>query len=286
MQRLFLVLSLFLAACQPVPHPFEDADRLPTTPALRPPDSAGIMVLPVAGAPQPASERLAAAMAAALLKADIPASTGPMHRGSYHLGATVKTEPLDAGRLAITVDWLLTSAGGETVGRQSSRRETQSALWQTGDAALADALAGEAAPGLANLVFGDAPLPSAVDPLLAVGSVTGAPGDGGEALARAIDAALRHANIDIASGAQAKAAFVLKGRVEMSPPREGKQQVKVRWILAGADGRELGQVSQENAVPAGSLDGSWGDVAYAVATAAAPGIADLLAQARKMPAGS
>jgi len=97
---------------------------------------------------------------------------------------------------------------------------------------------------------------------------------------------LRHANIDIASGAQAKAAFVLKGRVEMSPPREGKQQVKVRWILAGADGRELGQVSQENAVPAGSLDGSWGDVAYAVATAAAPGIADLLAQARKMPAGS
>jgi hypothetical protein len=286
MHRLLLALLLCAAACQPVPHPFEDADRLPTTPALRPPDSAGIMVLPVAGAPGPAGERLAASMAAALLKADIPASTGPMHRGSYRLAATVTTEPLAGGGLAVAIDWLLTSAAGDTVGRQSSRRETQSALWQAGDAALADALAGEAAPGLANLVFGDAPLPSAVDPLLAVGSVTGAPGDGSEALARAIDTALRHANIDVASAGQAKAAFVLKGRVEMSPPHDGKQQVKVRWILAGADGRELGQVSQENAVPAGSLDGSWGDVAYAVASAAAPGIADLLAQARKLPAGS
>ncbi len=45
--------------------------------------------------------------------------------------------------------------------------------------------------------------------------------------------------------------------------------------MSRADGKEIGQVSQENAVPAGSLDGKWGDTAYDVATAAVGGIVEL-----------
>jgi hypothetical protein len=81
--------------------------------------------------------------------------------------------------------------------------------------------------------------------------------------------------------------FVLTGTVTMSPADAGKQQhVRIGWALLRGDGREIGQVSQENAVPAGSLDGAWGDVAYAVATAAAPGVLALIERAKAQALGS
>ena len=72
----------------------------------------------------------------------------------------------------------------------------------------------------------------------------------------------------------------------MSPADAGKQQVQISWALRRGDGREIGQVSQANAVPAGSLDGAWGDVAYAVATAAAPGVIALIERAKAAETGS
>src|ERR1700722_14648414 len=88
--RRFCVALLFLlaAACQPVPHPFADAPLRPDTPALSPPDSAGIIVLPVARAPEPAAGELAEAMASALRDADVPASTTAHNRRSYRLLGT------------------------------------------------------------------------------------------------------------------------------------------------------------------------------------------------------
>ena len=42
------------------------------------------------------------------------------------------------------------------------------------------------------------------------------------------------------------------------------------------DGGEIGTVGQENDVPAGLLDGAWGDVAYMVAVSAQDGIMELV----------
>ena len=70
------------------------------------------------------------------------------------------------------------------------------------------------------------------------------------------------------------------------PPTAGRQHVKVSWALQRADGSEIGEVSQENAVPAGSLDGPWGDIAFAVANAAAPGVAELIQRAKAVGTGS
>jgi len=119
-----------------------------------------------------------------------------------------------------------------------------------------------------------------------VRGVSGAPGDGGATLSRAIGNALQRANVEVAARPDAKARFVLTGRVEVSPPDAGKQKVKVSWILAQPDGQQIGTVNQENAVPAGSLDGAWGDVAFAVAQAAAPGIATLIEHAKMAGTGS
>ena len=79
---------------------------------------------------------------------------------------------------------------------------------------------------------------------------------------------------------------MLSGTVAVSPPQAGKQQVSVRWALLRPDGREVGKIDQQNAVPAGSLDRAWGDIAYAVAEAAAPGVAALIAKAKAAETGS
>ena len=56
--RRLLFLAL-IAACQPLPHPFADDVPPPSAPMLSPPDSAGIIVAPVAGAPAPIAGELA-----------------------------------------------------------------------------------------------------------------------------------------------------------------------------------------------------------------------------------
>ena len=72
----------------------------------------------------------------------------------------------------------------------------------------------------------------------------------------------------------------------MAPPDGKNQKVKVSWALIRPDGSEVGRVNQENAVPAGSLDTFWGDIAYAVTAAAAPGVRQLIEQAGTPPGGA
>ena len=51
--------------------------------------------------------------------------------------------------------------------------------------------------------------------------------------------------------------------------------------MATKEGRELGKVTQNNRVPAGSLNGRWGDVAYVVAQGGSIGIIDIVEQDRQ-----
>lgn len=280
MRRLILAVLVLLAGCQPLPHPFADAGDIEATTALRPPDSVGILVLPVAGAPS-----LGLALAGALREADVPASTEGANRGSYRLESSVVDEALAPGREFISLAWELKSAAGTSLGRGSARRDAATDEWQAGEGPLADTLAKEAAPKIARLVSGDAPLPAAdVPALVAVRGVSGAPGDGATALARAIAAALGRAGVE-AGDSDAKARFALSCFIAVAPAKDRQQLVSVRWVLALPEGRELGQVSQQNAVPAGSLDGQWGELADQVAGAAAPGIAELIERAKAAAPG-
>ena len=265
-----LPLLLLLAACQSLPHPFAGDRPPPDSPLLSPRDSAGVLVLPAAGAPAPLAAQLAEAMAAALRDREIPASTQGRNKGSYELLAVARDEPIASGSSVPVVDWELRAADGRSLGHVSAE----------GDAADTAA----AAPGIARLLQ-DEPPAMAADRTIALRPVTGAPGDGGRALTRAMDDALRRAHVALAER-PGEESLVLTGTVALSPPAAGQQQVKVHWALLDADGREIGRVDQENAVPAGSLDGAWGDVAYAVANAAAPGVAALVERAKAAESGS
>ncbi|HUH83575.1 MAG TPA: hypothetical protein VLX85_03140, partial [Stellaceae bacterium] len=245
------------------------------------PDGPGVVVAPVADASATLAMPLAEAMAAALRDAEIPASTaGTGNKESYHLIAAEREKPHDDGQSSVVIAWELRRADGEPLGHGTTEAEVASAPWQAADKQTLHEVAAKAAPTIAGLMQDDPPKAVPVSEVrLAVRPVTGAPGDGGHALTRAMDFALRHVHIAIAEK-QEDESLVLTGKVEMSPPEAGQQQVKVSWALSRPDGHEIGEISQENAVPAHSLDGNWGEIALAVANAAAPGVAQLVARAK------
>jgi hypothetical protein len=273
-----LALLLVLAACQPLPQPFAEDAPPPDAPIMTLKDSAGIIVQPIDGAPPP----LAEAMADALRNSDVPASTQNSNRGSYILGGTAEERPLAGERTRITLHWTLRGPDGSDAGTYDQTTESSAARWRSGDATLLKELVGAAAPAIAEMLQEEGAVGVDGEQRVAVPPVAGAPGDGSRSLARAMELALRQASIAVAEGAApAGKHFIVAGKVTMAPAAEGKQKVTVSWTLLGPDGSQVGQVNQENAIAAGSLDGRWGDVAYAVAKSAAGGIVALLDHLKK-----
>ena len=72
--------------------------------------------------------------------------------------------------------------------------------------------------------------------------------------------------------------YLVKGFVNVSPPYNGSNDIAITWLVATKEGRELGKVTQNNRVPAGSLNGRWGDVAYIIAQGGSIGIIDIVEQ--------
>jgi hypothetical protein len=270
-----------LSACQPLPHPFADEMPPPNSALMTPPDSAGVVVQPVAGAPGASAQSLAAAMAKALQDNDVPASTEARNRGSYSLQGTATTKDMGGGKIGVTIAWEMHGSDGKVSGQQQSSATVAQADWNTGSDNLAG-LAVEPAPALAKIIETKAPLPvNGTDPLIAVHQASGAPGDGSQALATAMSAALRREQLALADFPGAVPNFVVEVQVAITPPASGKQKVSIAWSLHRPDGGQIGEVKQENAVDAGTLDRVWGLTAYDAANAAAPGITALIDEAKR-----
>lgn len=102
-----------------------------------------------------------------------------------------------------------------------------------------------------------------------------APGDGRESLEIAMMQVLRDAGVPVRRVPE-KQDFLLEVDIELGEPQDGSQRVRILWTLLSAlDFSEIGTLTQENRIPAGSLDGEWGDTAYAISRAAAEGLIEL-----------
>ncbi len=112
------------------------------------------------------------------------------------------------------------------------------------------------------------------NPVIVVRSVEGAPGDGNQALILAIKQSLRVRDFMVTEDPR-QAVFQIDGKVEVAPPANGRQRAKVTWIVTTVSGGQVGRAIQENTIPAGSLNGAWGQVAAMVANAAADGVEEL-----------
>jgi hypothetical protein len=278
-------LTLLLASCQPLPHPFADDVPAPHAPIISLRNTTSVSVAPVAGLEPAVRDQLAAAMASALQDLDVLASAESASRGSLSLLGTARTEGS-----RVVVDWRLMDPGGHALGRGSDSAAVTLDAVNRGDAAALKALALAAAPDVAKLLQDDGPIASAESASLrqlVVMPVTGAPGDGRDALQAAMTAALSQAKLTVLPGqpGDGKALSVV-GSVALDRPQNGQQHIAITWALMEPGGKQLGVVKQENAVPQGSLDGRWGDVANLVAAAAAPGIVAIIEKAEQVQSGS
>jgi len=282
-----LAAALAAAACQPLPHPFAaDAPR-PGSSILTLRDSASVTIAPVQGTPRATAEKLGAAMASALQQLEIPASDKAASIGSYELIGKIATTPASAGKSALVAVWDLREPSGLSLGERTERLEAPMRDWEEGAQDAVTRLAAASAARLAAMLQDEAPAEAETggQTRLLISGVEGAPGDGTDSLPRAITEILRRQDITIVTDPEAKADLVLRATVVVAKPNAGKQNVKIVWYVRRKDGGEIGTVGQENDVPAGLLDGPWGDVAYMVAASAQDGIVQLVARGAVPPNG-
>jgi hypothetical protein len=282
-----VLMMLLLAGCQPLPHPFaEDVPRR-GAPILTLRDSASVTIAPVEGKPRATAEKLGPAMATALQEREIAASSKTASIGSYELIGRIQGMAPANGKTALVALWELRDASGQRLGERAERIEASAGDWEDGNDDAIARLAQASAAQLAAIIQDDAPTEAetAGRIRLFIGPAAGAPGDGDQALSRAITELLKKQDLAIVTDPHAEADLLLDAEVAVAKPKGGKQNVKIVWHLRSKKGAEIGTVGQENDVPTGLLDGSWGDVAYMVAVSAQSGIIELLARGMPQSAG-
>jgi hypothetical protein len=183
-----------------------------------------------------------------------------------------------AGQLSGTIAWQLTDAKGDERARFSTPISgDESTISDSLFGPMADQIAAQvdlvlAGPG--SQVAEASPAPAEV-PRASVAQVTGAPGDGNTALTKALVALLPLKGIKVADKKE-KPAWRIEGKVKVEAKSPAEDLVTLRWRVLDAVGKELGTISQQNAVPHRRLDAKWGEIAAFAAEAAAEGISQLI----------
>lgn len=289
MKRRFLaaLALLALAACGDLPQPFRGnpggmAGRLVAPPAYRlaVPPSEAVMLTAAE------SEAFAKAVAAALLKREVPAVAEAPLPLDWRLAMDMR---LDGNRVIPRYGLFDPDGAPQGVAEGSAIPARD---WARPNAALFAEVANEASRRAADLLLraeaarkstNPAALSSSGPPRLYLLPVRGAPGDGNQSLTARMQEALGDQGIlaqDVADGA----GFAADGRVNVVPVGRGLQRVEILWIVSRRDGQELGRVLQMNEIPSGLLDRHWGDIAFAAAAEAAGGVQRVIENAGGMPA--
>jgi hypothetical protein len=268
-----VLLAATLSGCQAYPRPFEDENKAENK-LLFLAGRGGIVVLPVEGAPSP--EGLARAVADELQRHDLAASIIRTSDEATSLAGTAKQRQFDAGRDEIELDWLYKDAEGKVLGSDSGRWLVPAEPWRNSDPSAFLGVALASGPSLARLIEGDKKSAPDDRRRVIVYPVDGAPGDGRTSLKQAMERALQRRSIKIETEAE-DGTLVVLGTVKVTPAGAGQDHVAISWSVINHEGQSLGVIDQENTIRAGMLDGPWGDIAVAVADAAAGGLADLMA---------
>ena len=250
---------LLLAACGQVPQPFsKDEANLAKAPLLIAPTTEGVVVLPVEGVPADTGQLIADLAAEALQKQDVAANVRISNRASLFLSGAGRRLP--DGRMEIA--WTLARPDGTVIGERT-------------DIVASDAQLSESTAKVAAWLRPQKPDVVVIVPKVTVYPVDGAPGDGNDLLRRALELALDRAPVQLTTDV-AENGHVVQGDVSITRLNTGNDRVVISWIVLDAHGKQIGVVDQDNVVPGGSLDRSWGAVAAPIADAALCGIVALL----------
>ncbi len=276
MLRLIVVLAaaLALAACGPLPRPFQPDDKdLADNPLLRLTDFGGVIVPPAFGLTEAPSRALAEAVAKALRDLDVPANVKAGNPQSLILDLQAD---MQAGRVQVMAN-LVDAKGMSLVDPRAEAvfpaAPDRPEAWE--------AIARPIAQAIVNAIKPEAAL-ARVLPAIHVESVAGAPGDGGTALMRSLAFHLERAGLRIVDAAGPDVIGVV-GTVTIANVDANTRRVSVNWRVRDVGGAELGRVDMQNPVPVLILDRQWAELAFEIAGASADGIRDIAERSRIRP---
>ncbi len=273
-----ILLVVFLSACGQLPRPFArdaDPDANPLAQNLY---WEGVEVPPLTGTTPPMGKLLAEAVVKQLDNGhQIPAALTGLDRSKYLLEGHVNVERRGViGLVRYSITWKLTERGGPTIEEYTEDVNASQFEWDYGSPKLIRGIGERIGMRTAQRVLGDRYGTAGQDRLLGrdgvyLAGVRGAPGDGNEALRRAMGVALGGGGLTLVND-PAKALHTVNAEVSVGTAEKGAQPIRIVWSVRDVTGDVIGTAEQANAVPAGSLDGRWGRTAAFVAAAAMDGI--------------
>jgi hypothetical protein len=283
LKRIFSFFVLFLLmACTQAPQPFRHGRTGEDVSGLRLRDGGLVLILPMEGTPRPLGEILSRSLADSLAVRNIPSTSSMVKRPNYKVRGQViinkknaKSEPLGS------IYWTFSNHQDQVVHESSQLIQASRNQWDYGDQAMVDQLVEDAADKFASYLqdaseTGDIAESGQDDRVFfAITKITGAPGDGKDALIKAMSLTLKQSGALVTKKPSAKT-YLLSSEIDLLAPYEGKQRIKISWIVQDPDGNELGRAQQDNQVPEGSLNGKWGRLAFDISRAAMNGIGEVV----------
>ncbi len=280
---LLMLLVMTVTACGQLPRPFGRDGATDANPLADTLYWEGVEVPPLTGTTPPMGRLLARAVASELEKTyQIPAAITGLDRSQYLLDGHVniaRSGVLDLPRYSIT--WTLKERRGGTVAEFTEEISASQFEWDYGSPAIIRRVGESIGLRVAKLALGERFNTAGQDRFLGregvyVTAVNGAPGDGNTSLRRAMTVALGGGGLQLAND-PASALFTVGADVAVGAPENGAQSVSIVWTVRDIEGSAIGTAEQANAVPAGSLDGVWGQTAAFAAAAASDGIIGIIA---------
>jgi len=289
-----LLGAIVLTACTVLPKPFEHTNQKGWNSLAALIDGGAIRVEVDQNLPEFISKPLSLEAVKALVGANIPASADPNFYSKYVLNGFVIVErPNDFDPEKATFVWNLMIKGGSEIVLFKQIIQGDENGWLKSDPELFSIIAKDAAHQIAKhiqnsrsltkLTMDSVEISGQRDNIRGLSSrfylseISGTPGDGNRAILRSLKFLLNRELGPTVSN-KAEASYLVRGTANVSPPLNGRSDVAITWLVFSATGKELGKVTQNNNVAAGSLDARWGLVAFAVAKGALQGIRKIVSR--------
>ena len=225
---------------------------------------APIAFAPVFGPPVKVAQKLSGALESEAQVRSIKVLKGKSVKPEYTVRGYLSASPTKNGT-KLSYIWDVTNPAGKRAHRIKGEEIVVSANqnpkdpWATVDQVAIQTIASKTATKLANWLPSGNPSSSNLlrqaslkseqekysGPVIAsIPRIKGAPGDGGKSLAKALKQQLKVRNIKLASAGDSKT-FKVIGLVNLTAPVQGKQNIKIQWVVRDPNNKKLGTVSQK-----------------------------------------
>ena len=272
-----LAVGLLFAGCGQLPKPFKsELGSGAESPLVAMLDAAGIVVVPIIGAPPGVAGPLSEIMAAELRRANVPATTTSVVKNAFLLEGEMVLAPPAGDKNLVTIKWTVTNVVGDVVTELVTSSSVSGIAWKTARLPSLNTVSEDVVPRIANTLQTKYPVVARKEwPLVAVVAVEGAPGDGNEMLKNAFVAVLKDAGLPVTANPE-NAVIQIFGKVEITDQTLKRETIEINWIFLEPNGSEIGKMTQSNSVEKGREHSKWGALAYDVTFAMVDSVADVL----------